>query len=69
MTEQDHCAENAMAERVNGILKQEYYLNNEFRNVAQAQLAVDEAVRLYNTRRPHRSLNLQTPEQVHVKAV
>ena len=68
MTEQDHCAENAMAERVNGILKQEYYLKNEFRSVAQAQLAVDEAVRLYNTRRPHRSLNLQTPEQVHVKA-
>ena len=68
MTEQDHCAENAMAERVNGILKQEYFLKNEFRSVAQARLAVDEAVRLYNTRRPHRSLNLQTPEQVHGKA-
>jgi len=68
MTEQDHCAENAMAERVNGILKQEYFLKNEFRSVAQAQTAVDEAVSLYNTRRPHRSLKLQTPEQVHGNA-
>lgn len=68
MTEQYHCAENAMAERVNGILKQEYFLKNEFHSVAQARLAVDEAVRLYNTRRPHRSLNLQTPEQVHGQA-
>lgn len=68
MTEQDHCAENAMAERVNGILKQEYFLKNEFRSVAQAQRAVDEAVCLYNTRRPHRSLNFQIPEQVHGNA-
>lgn len=65
MTEEDHCAENAQAERVNGILKQEYFLNYEFRSSVQAQCAVDEAVRLYNTRRPHRSLNLRTPEQIH----
>jgi len=68
MTEEDHCAENAMAERMNGILKQEYFLNHEFRSVAQASEAVDEAVHLYNTRRPHRSLNLLTPEQVHLAA-
>jgi len=68
MTEEDHCAENAMAERMNGILKQEYFLNYEFRTVAQARRAVDEAVRLYNTRRPHRALKLRTPEQVHRKA-
>jgi transposase InsO family protein len=67
MTEENHCAENAMAERMNGILKQEYFLNYEFRTVAQAQRAVDEAVHLYNTRRPHRSLNLRTPEHVHRK--
>lgn len=65
MTEVDHCAENAQAERVNGILKQEYFLNYEFQTVAQARKAVDEAVRLYNTRRLHRSLKLRTPEQVH----
>ncbi len=65
MTEEDHCAENAMAERVNGILKQEYFLKHEFRNMAQAGKAVEEAICLYNTRRPHRSLNLKIPEQVH----
>jgi len=68
MTEERHCAENAMAERVNGILKQEYYLKDEFRTMEQARHAVEEAVCLYNTRRPHRSLNYQTPEQVHQAA-
>lgn len=68
MTEVDHCAENAMAERVNGILKQEYFLNHVFQSVAQVCQAVTEAVSLYNTRRPHRSLGLSTPEQIHEKA-
>ena len=68
MTEVDHCAENAQAERMNGILKQEYFLNHVFRTVAQARKAVDEAVHLYNTRRPHRSLKLKTPESVHARA-
>lgn len=68
MTEEHHCAENAMAERVNGILKQEYYLNDEFRTMEQARRAVEEAVCLYNTRRPHRSLKYQTPEKVHQAA-
>jgi putative transposase len=68
MTEENHCAENAMAERVNGILKQEYFLNYRFQSVAQVHQAVDEAVWLYNTRRPHRSLKLSTPEQIHEKA-
>ena len=65
MTEKNHCAENAQAERVNGILKQEYFLNCEFRSAKQAHGAVDEAVRLYNGHRPHRSLNMSIPEQVH----
>lgn len=65
MTEENHCAENSMAERLNGILKQEYYLKHEFRTLAQASKGVDEAVYLYNTRRPHRSLQLRTPAQVH----
>jgi putative transposase len=68
MTEVDHCAENAQAERMNGILKQEYFLNHKFRTVVQARRAVDEAVHLYNTRRPHRSLKLKTPEYVHARA-
>lgn len=65
MTEENHCAENAQAERVNGILKQEYFLGSEFQNLIQAKKAVDEAVWLYNTRRPHRSLDLCTPDAIH----
>jgi len=65
MTEENHCAENSMAERLNGILKQEYALRCEFRTFRHARSAVKGAVYLYNTRRLHRSLNLQTPEQVH----
>ena len=65
MTEALHCYENALAERVNGILKQEYYLGSCFRNKNQARAAVKDAVYLYNTRRPHMSLDYQTPEKVH----
>jgi transposase InsO family protein len=65
MTEELHCYENAMAERVNGILKQEYYLGRCFRNKEQAEAAVKEAVYLYNTRRPHKSLGYETPEKKH----
>ena len=68
MTEDLHCYENALAERVNGILKQEYYLRGGFRTKAQALKAIDEAVRLYNTRRPHTALNYQTPEVTHQRA-
>ena len=64
MTEDNHCAENSMAERVNGILKQEYYLKQEFKRKAHARRAVREAIELYNGRRPHRSLNMLTPNQV-----
>jgi transposase InsO family protein len=65
MTDQDHCAENAMAERVNGILKQEYGLGVEFRTKADALRAVTQGIWLYNTRRPHTSLGLRVPDQVH----
>ena len=65
MTEKNHCAENALAERVNGILKQEYYLGGEFRNMEDALKAVKQAVYLYNTCRPHRSLKMKTPAEVH----
>jgi transposase InsO family protein len=65
MTERDHCAENALAERVNGILKAEYGLGGEFKTKAAAQLAVDQAVHLYNTRRPHTALGYRTPQAAH----
>ena len=68
MTEENHCSENALAERVNGILKQEYWLGSTFQSRAQAYRAVEEAIYLYNTRRPHTALRYQTPEQAHSAA-
>jgi transposase InsO family protein len=65
MTEELHCYENALAERVNGILKQEYYIGSCFKNKDQAKAAVKQSVFLYNTRRPHMSLDYQTPEKMH----
>jgi len=65
MTEENHCSENALAERVNGILKQEYWLGSRFRSIEQACSAVAEAIYLYNVWRPHMALNYKTPEQVH----
>jgi putative transposase len=65
MTERDHCAENALAERMNGILKSEYGLGGQFKTKASAHLAVDQAVHLYNTRRPHTALGYRTPQAVH----
>lgn len=65
MTEVDHCYENALAERVNGILKQEFYLDAIFQDQGQARDALSEAVGLYNERRPHLSLLYQTPAMKH----
>jgi transposase InsO family protein len=68
MTEIMHCYENALAERVNGILKQEYEMDRTFRTKAQAVEAFKQAVWLYNHRRPHLSLNYRIPADVHAEA-
>jgi transposase InsO family protein len=68
MTETLHCYENALAERVNGILKQEYGLGVCFRTKAQARLAFGQAGWLHNTRRPHLALGYRTPASVHEAA-
>jgi putative transposase len=68
MTEENHCYENAVAERVNGILKDEFMLDAEFADKAIATKAIKEAIQSYNNRRPHWSLQLSTPQQVHEAA-
>jgi transposase InsO family protein len=65
MGQTGNCYDNALAERVNGILKQEYGLDGHFATVAQAREAVVQAIWLYNHERPHNSLDLQTPYDVH----
>ena len=65
MTEENHCYENAQAERLNGILKQEYGLGGRLADTNQARKAVREAVYLYNHRRPHEALDYSFPMRVH----
>ena len=66
MGEVGNCYDNAVAERINGILKLEYGLDDTFVDLAQVQLAVEHAVWLYNHERPHLALNYQIPYQVYV---
>ncbi len=68
MTEVLHCYENAKAERVNGILKQEYEMDRTFNTKEQAGKALGQAVQLHNTRRPHASLGYRVQEEVHSQA-
>jgi len=65
MTEENHCYENAVAERVNGILKGEFYLDECFTNLEHAKRAVKNAIKIYNNKRMHLSLDYKTPEIVH----
>lgn len=68
MTQENHCYENGQAERLNGILKQEYGLGGVLGSKREAMRAVVEAVALYNGRRPHQSLGYASPMQVHAVA-
>jgi len=65
MTQENHCYENAIAERVNGILKDEFYLDQTFMNVAHAKRAAKNAIKLYNEIRLHLSLDFKTPNMVY----
>lgn len=55
--------ENAIAERVNGILKIEYLLDRKYPNYRELKKAVDSAIKIYNEKRPHMSLGYDTPAQ------
>jgi transposase InsO family protein len=65
MAETGNPYQNAKAERVNGILKQEFLLDERFASEAVARRAVDEAIWVYNNRRRHMSLAYRIPQQVH----
>lgn len=65
MGEAGNCYDNAMAERVNGILKIEYKLGDRFKNLKEAFAAVRHGIWAYNEKRPHCSLNMKKPVEVH----
>lgn len=68
MTDESHCYQNAIAERLNGILKDEFNLDAVFETFGELQAAIQKAVRVYNTKRTHFSLKLNTPQQVFREA-
>jgi len=63
MTEENHVYENALAERVNGILKDEFMLGEKLQSFKVAKKMVREAVKIYNNERLHMALDYKTPEQ------
>lgn len=65
MTVENHCYENGKAERLNGILKQEYSLGATLRDLAEVERMTRQAVELYNESRPHAALGYRTPQSVH----
>lgn len=64
MTDGYDCYQNALAERVNGILKMEYLLTKP-NDLNEAKKMVAESVKLYNEQRPHTALKYKTPDEVH----
>lgn len=65
MTEQSDPYENALAERMNRTLKEEFGLGSKLKSKQQAYSLTQEAIALYNNLRPHLSLKMKTPEMVH----
>uniref|UniRef100_UPI0013D7741D IS3 family transposase n=1 Tax=Agarivorans sp. Alg241-V36 TaxID=2305992 RepID=UPI0013D7741D len=64
MTDGYDCYQNALAERINGILKQEFLLYR-CKTLKEMKILVKESIAIYNAMRPHLSLNMKTPNQVH----
>ena len=67
MTDGYDCYQNALAERVNGILKQEFLIE-KCNNGIELELLIRQSVDTYNRKRPHLSLQMKTPNETHKKA-
>lgn len=67
MTQNGDPYENAIAERINGILKDEWIYLEHYDNLIEAKSRIDEIINIYNTKRPHLSCDMLTPEQAHAK--
>ena len=68
MTQNGDVYRNAIAERVNGILKIDYLLNQTFASILQVITSVKQSISIYNNERPHLSLGYQTPQVVYQKS-
>ena len=68
MTEGGNPLDNAIAERINGILKVEWLYEMNFRTKKQVKAQVRKVINIYNTERPHSSIDMLTPEQAHKRS-
>lgn len=66
MTENGDPLENAIAERINGIIKNEYLHNYQVNSLKEAKELLEAVVDLYNNERPHMSISNLTPNEVHL---
>jgi len=64
MTDGYDCYQNALAERINDIFKNEFLIN-KCNNGKELQVLIDESIQTYNNRRPHLSLDFKTPNFIH----
>ncbi len=65
MTESYDPYQNAIAERINGLLKQEFLLKAKKTDLIIMKKIVKQSIDIYNSKRPHLSCNMPTPEQMH----
>jgi transposase InsO family protein len=68
MTDGYDCYQNALAERMNGILKMEFLIG-KYPDYNVLRKSLDQCVTIYNSKRPHLSLNYKTPNEVHKKSL
>lgn len=66
MTENGDPYENALAERMNGIIKTEFNLYNSQVGFEQTSKLITKSIDAYNTQRPHASCDYMTPEETHL---
>ena len=66
MTENGDPLENAIAERVNGIIKEEYLTCYQLNDFHEANELLDQVIQLYNEERPHMSIGNKFPSVIHL---
>ena len=69
MTQSGDPYDNALAERMNRIIKEEFLENRSFFKHQDAYIAVERAIQIYNMQYPHGSLDYKTPNAVHIMPV
>jgi len=65
MTQDGSPYDNAVAERINGILKDEFYCDEKFDSFEEVKMHVEQSIMIYNTKRPHLSCSMLTPKEMH----